>query len=195
MIELNTNKETLETKKEENKQNFFIETAKFILIAFLIVMPIRFFVAEPYVVNGSSMSPTFETADYLIVDKLSYKFGEPERGDVVVFRYPKDTSKFFIKRIIGLPTETVRIENGSVFIKNSNEKEVELSDEYVENHSFENISVILKDNEYFVMGDNRSGSSDSRAWGPLNKNLMTGKAFIRLFPITQIGLHPGEFNY
>ena len=181
------------TKKNPNS---FSEIIKFLLIAVLIVAPIRFFIAEPYIVNGASMSPTFESADYLIVDKVSYKLGEPERGDVVIFRFPGDTSKFFIKRIIALPHETVRVRKGEVFITNSESPEgFKIEEEYIKNHSFESLERSLSDDEYFVMGDNRSASSDSRSWGVLSRDLITGKAFIRLLPVTKAGLYPGEANF
>ncbi len=103
---------------EEKKQNFYIEILKASLIAIIIVVPIRIFIAQPYIVAGASMDPTFGDGHYLIVDQLTYRFEEPKRGDIVIFKYPEDTSKFFIKRIIGLPGETVSIENGVLSIQN-----------------------------------------------------------------------------
>ena len=97
----------------------FWELVRFAIIALIIVIPIRIFVAEPFVVSGFSMFPTFKNGDYLIVDKISYELGAPQRDDVVVFRYPNDTTKFFIKRIIGLPNETVDIKGNTVTITNA----------------------------------------------------------------------------
>ena len=103
--------ESVKTKKQS-----FFELIRFIFIALIIVVPIRILVAEPFVVSGNSMVPTFENENYLIVDKISYRLSDPKRDDVVIFRYPKDQTKFFIKRIIGLPNETIQINNGKVTI-------------------------------------------------------------------------------
>ena len=189
--------QTVEEKKDSTKKerhNFFKEVFKFALVALLIVVPIRVFIAQPFLVNGSSMSPAFETGDYLIIDEISYRFKNPERGDVIVLKYPIDPSKFFIKRIIGLPRETVRIENGKLFISKNNAEEIEILEDYVLNKSFGNFNLTLSDDEYFVMGDNRTASLDSRSWGPLQENLIRGKAFVRLLPITNIGIFPGSIE-
>jgi signal peptidase I len=191
---------------ETSSHSFLKETLKFAIIAFLIVTPFRIFVAQPFLVSGSSMSPTFETGDYLIIDEISYRFSEPQRGDVVVFKFPQDPSKFFIKRVIGLPEESVEIKNGEIFITTtdnvsgdaSETDEVELhklEEIYILNEHRENMEKItLENNEYFVMGDNRPSSSDSRYWGPLPERLIKGRAFLRLFPIKEIGLFPGSTN-
>ena len=132
----------------------------------------------------------------MIVDQLSYKFQEPERGEVVIFKYPKDQTRFFIKRIIGLPQETVEINDGKITIYKENKPEgLELEEEYIQNWSGENTKYILEENEYFVMGDNRTNSSDSRFWGPLPENLIVGRAFLRLLPVNQISAFPGNFDY
>lgn len=179
----------------ENKENFIIETLKFSLIAILIVLPFRIFIAQPFLVSGASMSPNFETGHYLIVDQLSYNFKNPQRGEVVVFKYPNDTKKFFIKRIIGLPNETVKIEGSKIFIKNEeNPNGIELKENYVENLGQNNTEITLKDDEYFVMGDNRPASSDSRVWGPLSEKLIVGRAFLRLFPFNEISVFPESSN-
>src|SRR3989338_3132721 len=112
--------ELAQNEKQENSiKSFLLEVAKFVFLALIIVVPVRVYVAQPYIVSGTSMIPTFENGDYLIVDQLSYRLHEPERGDVVVFRYPNDPSKFFIKRIIALPNETLEIESGNITIKNT----------------------------------------------------------------------------
>ncbi len=179
----------------ESKENFIIETLKFSLIAILIVLPFRIFIAQPFLVSGASMSPNFETGHYLIVDQLSYNFKNPQRGEVVVFKYPNDTKKFFIKRIIGLPNETVKIEGSKIFIKNEeNPNGIELKENYVENLGQNNTEITLKDDEYFVMGDNRPASSDSRVWGPLSEKLIVGRAFLRLFPFNEISVFPESSN-
>jgi signal peptidase I len=171
------------------------ELARFAIIALIIVVPIRMFVMEPFVVSGSSMFPTFDNGDYLIVDKLSYELGNPQRSDVVIFRYPNDQTKFFIKRIIGLPNETVDIKNGIVTITNSVHPDGLVLDEpYIKNVSSTSTHFELKDDEYFVMGDNRNASSDSRYWGAVKKDLLTGRALLRLMPITNVDLLPGKYK-
>lgn len=185
----------LETPREEKKSGFFAELFKFALIALFVVLPFRIFVAQPFIVNGASMDPTFESGDYLIVDQLSYKFEKPERGNPVIFKYPKDKTKFFIKRIIGLPTETVVIQGTQVTIKNvENPDGFVLNESYIKYPKNDDMVIVLKDDEYFVMGDNRIGSSDSRVWGPLSEDLIIGRPFLRLFPLDEAGIFPGHLD-
>jgi len=182
-------------KPKQSKKETIWELARFAIIAIIIVIPVRIFIAQPFIVSGSSMVPTFQNGDYLIVDEISYRLKNPERFDVIVFRYPHDQTKFFIKRIIGLPNEEIVINNGIVTIINIEHPDGFILDQpYVKNESKSNEHLKLKENEYFVMGDNRSASSDSRYWGALTKNLIMGKAFIRLFPIKEIDLLPGYFQ-
>ncbi len=176
------------------KQSFW-ELVRFALIAIAIVIPIRIFIAQPFIVSGSSMVPTFENGQYLIVDELTYAFKAPERGDVVVFRYPNDTTKFFIKRIVGLPGETITLKTGEVTIINKDHPEgFKLEQPYIENHSSDSGSYTMGEDEYFVMGDNRSGSYDSRAWGAVKKKLIVGRAFLRLLPFREISSFPGDYK-
>jgi signal peptidase I len=142
------------------------------------------------------MFPTFDTGHYLIVDKISYRMHVPERYDVVVMIFPKDKSKDFIKRIIGLPGETVNIKNGQVTIVNKDNPKGLLLEEssYVKmSKKDDTLSKTLGPDEYFVMGDNRAGSYDSRYWGALSRKEIIGKPILRLLPIQQIGLMPGAF--
>ena len=183
------------TKKPQSFKQLFWELVRFTAIVLLVVIPIRVFIAEPFVVSGSSMVPTFENGNYLIIDKISYKFSDPQRDDVVVFKYPNDQTKFFIKRIIGLPNETVDIKGSTVTITNKDYPlGFALNEPYVKNISNNTTHFELKDDEYFVMGDNRSGSSDSRYWGAVKRDLLTGKAFLRLLPINKISLLPGQYK-
>jgi len=177
----------------ENKENFIIETFKFSLIAILIVLPFRIFIAQPFLVNGASMSPNFETGNYLIVDQFSYNFIKPTRGEIIVFRYPNNPKTFFIKRIVGLPGETIKIEGQKVFITNKNNS-FELSENYIQNIGNNNLEISLENDEYFVMGDNRPASSDSRIWGPLSEEFIVGRAFLRLFPFNKISIFPESLN-
>jgi len=177
-------------------KHFLIEAFQFVLIALLIIVPFRYFVAQPFIVNGASMAPTFHTGEYLIVDQISYYFQNPKRGSVVIFQYPNNTRKFFIKRIVGLPSETITIEDGAVTITNSDHPNgFALAEPYIKHHSNGALEVTLDTDEYFVLGDNRTGSSDSRRWGPLDEEFIIGRPIIRLLPPTEIALSPGRHEY
>jgi len=188
--------EKIKSSKNLSIREQIIEYVKFLLIVAVIVLPIRFYVAQPFVVSGESMFPTFKDGQYIIVDQLSYNLGKPDRGDVAIFKFPQDTSKFFIKRVIGLPGETVEINGQNVFItpKDSSEK-IKLDEHYIEMKRDVYETTTLKDDEYFVMGDNRLQSYDSRFWGPLNKKYLIGRAFLRLLPINTIEYLPGIAKY
>jgi len=185
-------------KSQDQKTSFSAtvwETIRYALIAAAIIIPIRIFIAQPFVVSGSSMFPTFRNGENLIVDELSKYVGTYKRGDVVILRYPLNPSTYFIKRIIGLPGETVTIQNGTVTISGGQLKEpIKLQEPYVKNPKLDTSSRTLGDHEYFVMGDNRAESSDSRVWGPVPDRLMDGKALIRLFPFHRIGWKPGSLE-
>jgi signal peptidase I len=181
----------------EKKESFFGEILKFTFIALVIVLPIRLFVAQPFIVSGASMDPSFETGEYLIVNQISYRVGDPERGQVAIFKYPKDESKYFIKRVIGLPGETVIIDGTSVVIKNKKYPDgFRLKEPYISpnNAKEDSLSITLKDDQYFVMGDNRAESFDSRAWGVLPRSLIIGTPFVRLFPLNRISVFPGDYQ-
>ncbi len=185
-------------KSSFKKSDFIWETVKFAIFALIIVLPIRMYIAQPFIVSGSSMDPTFDNGHYLIVDQLSYRFEKPKRGEVIVFKYPSDPSKFFIKRIIGLPGEKVEIINGEVYIRGaSGTDNIKLSEPYIEasRRKYDNWNVPLGPDEYFVMGDNRIASSDSRVWGALKEKFIVGRALVRLLPITQASVFPGEAKY
>lgn len=178
---------------DDKRENFFIEMLKFAFIALVVVLPIRLFIAQPFVVSGSSMEPTFENGEYLIVDQVTYALREPERLEVVIFHYPKDPSKYFIKRIIGLPGETVIVGPDGVQVETATGGTLALGEAYVVNRGNGNFGrYTLKDGEYFVMGDNRPASSDSRVWGGLPKEDIVGRAFVRLLPPRAIEFLPGS---
>jgi signal peptidase I len=181
------------TEANEPKENSLVEIFRFAIIALLIVVPVRMFVAQPFIVSGASMKETFQNGEYLIVDQVSYHLHSPERGDVVIFRYPRDPSKYFIKRIIGIPGDTITIEDSSVIIKNEAYPDgFTLNEPYIRSMK-PNVTITeeLGDREYFVMGDNRDESSDSRIWGVLQEERIIGKAFLRLFPPQVIEVLPG----
>jgi len=143
----------------------FWDFLRYLVIAVAIVVPIRLWVGQPFIVSGASMDPTFYNGDYLIVDELSFHFRKPAKNEVIIFRYPEDPSKFFIKRIIALPGEEIKYK-GNI--------------------------IILGQDQYFVMGDNRDVSSDSRLWGPLDEKYVIGRAFLRLWPLQELDIIPGK---
>lgn len=178
---------------------FVWDFLKVLIIALVIILPVRYFVFQPFIVSGSSMEPNFSNGQYLIIDEISNYFSKPRRGQVVVIRYPKKPSEFFIKRIIGLPGEQVQIDNGRVTVINStNPKGQVLEETYLPNQGLtfpHNTSLIggsktiqLSDSEYFVLGDNRLASSDSRDWGLLPKKDIIGKVFLRAFPLNRFNV-------
>lgn len=186
---MNTN----ETLRKSFKQEA-LELVRFTLIVLAVIIPLRVFVAQPFIVNGESMDPTFENGDYLIVDQISYYKNDPERGDVIVFRYPTDHKRFLIKRVIGLPGETIAINGNKVTITKTDGTLVQLEESYI-NEEFSTYGEwVLGVEDYFVLGDNRQKSSDSRSWGVLNRDLIIGKTFLRLFPVNHINYQPGELQ-
>lgn len=180
---------------EKPEENFFKEVIKFTLVALIIIIPIRTYVAQPFIVSGPSMDPTFTSGQYLVVDQVTYNFQKPQRGDVVIFRYPRDPKIYYIKRIIGLPNETVSADTGKITIKNTEHPDgILLNDSYIsKNHkTSETFEINLGSTEYFVMGDNRAESSDSRLWGPLDERFIVGRPIIRLFPFNKVTILPGK---
>jgi len=169
-----------------NIVGFFWETAKIVIISLLIIIPIRYFLVQPFFVRGDSMVPNFNDGEYLIIDEISYRFSEPQRGDTIVFRFPDNPSQFYIKRIVGLPEEKIIIEDGAVTIANQdNPAGFLLNEIYLTEPTPGQIEVKLDPNEYFVLGDNRDSSSDSRRWGPLPNHLIIGKVWIRAWPVNR----------
>ena len=188
-MEENANQNIGPEKRYKKYLAFAWELFKIALIAVVIVAPIRYFLFQPFIAKGEAMSPNFESRGYLIVDEISYRFSEPKRGDVVVFNFPKDPTQRFIKRIIGLPGETVNVAAGEVEIIKSGNTAV-LDEKYLRGSlkTIGEIKITLKSGEYLVLGDNRDYSYDSRAWGVLPGKNIIGKALLRLFPFTEIGL-------
>ncbi|HEY4503164.1 MAG TPA: signal peptidase I [Candidatus Paceibacterota bacterium] len=190
----NTPENVVVDKLSGNRENSTWELVRFAIIALLIVIPVRFFVAQPFVVSGSSMLPTFEDKNYLVIDELSYRLSDPQRNDVIVFKYPLDTKKFFIKRIIALPNETLDVRGSTVTITNEEHKDGFVLDQpYINNKSNNDIHITLKDDEYYVMGDNRDFSSDSRSWGALPRELIVGRVYARLWPLKYLDILPGKY--
>lgn len=181
----------IQDKVFKETRSFVLDVVKTIIMSLAIVLPIKYFLIQPFFVSGASMEPNFHDGEYLIVDELKYRFNDVARGDVVVFKYPYSAKDYYIKRIIGLPGEKIAIRNGEVKIYNSSNPEG-----FVLNESFylpfglkttgEKITVLGTD-EYFVMGDNRIASYDSRSWGVLAKRYIVGRTWVRAWP-------PGKFN-
>lgn len=192
-------KDTEDNKKGPVFKKYFSviwEFLKIIIIASLIVLPIRYFLFQPFIVKGESMVPNFQSGDYLIVDEISYRVGSPQRGNVAVFKYPLDTTQRFIKRIIGLPGETIDIRNGKITISKNGEILTLDEKNYLSNlnDTDGDINIVLKENEYFVLGDNRQFSYDSRRWGVLPRKYIIGRAIFRVFPISAMSYIP-ELSY
>ncbi len=180
----------------KNSQLSFIV---YTVVAVGLALFIRFFVAAPYVVSGASMEPSFENWHYLIIDRLSYDIGSPQRGDVIVFDLPQDLSRSLIKRVIGLPGETVVLDGQATTIINKEHPDgFTLDESYLDPANLggsNNLRVTLKDGEYFVLGDNRRVSADSRIWGTLPRADIVGRVFLRLFPFNDISVLPGQARY
>lgn len=175
------------------KKESWRDIVKFALITAAIVLPIRFFVAQPFLVSGPSMEPTFNNNDYLIVDEISYRFEKPKRGEVIVFNRPEE-HKYLIKRIIGLPNETVTLAGGVITIKNlARPGGFTLDQSFISKKTSEpEKTVVLDATHYFVLGDNRPVSYDSRYWGPLEAKNIVGRPFLRLYPFNALGVFPGS---
>ena len=171
------------------KESFLSEMIKTLVLAVLVVLPIRYFLFQPFFVQGSSMYPNFEDGDYLIVDEITYRFRDPQRGEVVIFKYPKDASQLYIKRIIGLPGESIEIKDGEIIVANDSGKQT-LEEGYIplDSKTLGNIKVNLTEGEYFVLGDNRMFSSDSRRWGTVPRENIVGKAYFRAWPFASLVL-------
>lgn len=173
---------------------YFVDTIETIVVAAAIFVVVYLFLLQPHQVRGASMEPNLMDGQYILTDKISYRFNEPRRGDVIVFKAPVDESFDYIKRIIALPSESVSIKNGEITIKNEeNPKGFVLKEPYKINGSSQAGSLLengkeikLGENSYFVLGDNRNQSFDSREWGELPKKNIIGKAWLRYWPISKL---------
>ncbi len=170
-----------------------LEIAQVVSVSLIIVLIIKYYLIQPFMIKGNSMEPNFHDGNYIVADEISYRFRTPEREEVIVFHFPIDEKQYFIKRIIGLPGETVEIKDKQVKVSSNSDPEGKFLDENylpenVRNKTEGNLKVTLKDNEYFVMGDNRfhEKSSDSRSWGPVSQDLVVGKVMFRIWIIEKI---------
>ncbi|MDD5726044.1 MAG: signal peptidase I [Patescibacteria group bacterium] len=165
---------------------FFLELVQVVAISLAIIIPVRYFLVQPFYVKGASMEPNFFDHEYLVIDELSYRFHQPQRGDIVVFHYPNDPKNYFIKRVIGLPGETIEIAEGQVKIYNDKYPNGIVLDEHVyldDVYTAQTRRETLKANEYFVLGDNRPSSLDSRYFGPISDKVIVGRVWVRGWPL------------
>lgn len=179
---------------------FIFELVKIVVISLAIIIPIRYYLIQPFYVKGASMEPNFFDQEYLIINEISYRLGSPKRGDIVVFRYPRDPQEYFIKRVIGLPGEKVQVKEGEVYVFGKNDpngKKLEepYLQEGVKTFSLSEEQVTLGENQYFVLGDNRNASKDSRSFGPVDKSFFIGKVMLRGWPFNRVRLfEQQEYN-
>ncbi|MEK7147048.1 MAG: signal peptidase I [Patescibacteria group bacterium] len=172
-------------------KQFFLslwEILEVILIAVATVFLIRSFLVQPFLVSGASMEPSFYDNDYLLIDEITYRFRGPERGEVVVFKSPTSNT-YFIKRLVGLPGERITVRNGEVLIyQNAASQSFVLNEDYLEPDikTFGDFDIKLKEGQYFVLGDNRNFSFDSRSWGSLEGNKIVGLVRLRLWPLNKV---------
>ncbi len=177
----------------KNFFNFVFELIKITVISLAIIMPIRYFLIQPFYVKGASMEPNFYDREYLIIDEITYRFNKPKRGDIIVFRYPRNPQEYFIKRIIGLPGEKIQIKDGHIIIYNNDCPEgMILKEDYLpattKTYSLNDDIISLDNNEYYVLGDNRNSSKDSRSFGPVNSSFIVGRVLFRGWPFDRINV-------
>lgn len=177
---------------------FVLEITKVVAISLAIILPVRYFLIQPFYVKGASMEPNFQDSQYLIVDEISYRFAPPQRGQVIVFRYPLDPQEYFIKRIIALPGEQIQFKDGRVIIFNAAHPDgLTLDEKYLppdlttfdQNES----KITVGPNEYFVLGDNRNASKDSRSFGPVNSSFIVGKVLFRGWPLNAVTIFNSSY--
>jgi signal peptidase I len=169
--------------------SFVIEVVKVVVISLAIIIPIRYFLIQPFYVRGASMEPNFYDNEYLIINEIGYRFAAPQRGDIVVIKSKIVAKEYLIKRVIGLPEEKIEINSGEVKIFNKDNPEGKvLQEEYLAKGIATNGNYIitLKTGEYYVMGDNRPSSLDSRSFGAINRDEVVGRAWLRAWPLQKM---------
>lgn len=175
-----------------NSLEFLWEVLKVVIVVFAIIIPVRHYLIKPFYVRGASMEPNFHDYEYLVVDELSYRLREPARGEVVVLKDPLDPSQYFIKRIVGLPGEHIVVRDGAVRINGKKLDETQYLDSAVRTTGHDDVT--LQEDEYYLMGDNRPASLDSRVFGPLKKDEFVGRTWIRAWPLTDVKIF-SPFTY
>lgn len=166
--------------------SFFLELIKIALLAGLTIGLVRYFLFKPFYVKGQSMEPNFYEHDYLIIDEVSYRLRAPERGEIIVFRSPVNED-YYLKRVVGLPGERVKIEDNKVVIFNSeNPQGLVVNETYLTESTIGAVNVTLDSDQYFVLGDNRDASYDSRRFGPIERKAIVGKVWLRGWPFSRL---------
>lgn len=184
--EINTEEDIQHDPERKKKQGMFLgEILESVAIAVILAVIIRFFLFQPFYIPSGSMEPTLKPGDRIIVNKLIYRYSQPKRGDIMVFKYPRDPQRDFIKRVVGLPGETIDIKDSIVYINNSVIPQPFL-EPGLKFGSFGPVDI--PDNSYFMMGDNRNNSEDSRVWGTLPSENIVGKAMFIYWPLSRIGI-------
>ncbi len=168
--------------------SFLLEVVQIVVISSAIIFPIRLLLIQPFYVKGASMEPNFYDQEYLIIDEVTYRFREPFRGEIVVFKYPRDRTQYFIKRVVGLPGETIEITSGNITVYNvEHPNGLVLQEPYVGEQTTGKVRVTLGEDEYYVLGDNRDSSLDSRSFGPVARKYVTGRVWVRGLPLSRVG--------
>lgn len=179
-----------EKKSTQLIKEFILEFLKILIISLIIVLPIRYFLIQPFYVKGASMEPSFHDYEYLIIDEITFRFRHPRRGEIIVFHPPNRTTDYYIKRVIGLSGEKILIKNGEIFIYNERFSQGIILDEsnYLESGTRTpgQIDLTLGPDEYFVLGDNRNASLDSRSFGPVLRKNIIGRTWLRGWPLDRL---------
>ncbi len=182
----NSNQNVPKSEGKESFKDFLWETVKIVIICLIIVIPIKQFVVQPFYVKGASMEPNFYDNEYLLIDEISYRFNEPVRGEIIVFRHPPGEKSFYIKRLIGLPGERITIKDNVIQIYNQDNPNGMVINEstYLPESakSYDDVDTTLEADQYFVMGDNRVSSLDSRRFGPVYEEDIIGRTWLRGWP-------------
>jgi len=166
---------------------FFLELIKVAVLAGVTIFLVRYFLFKPFYVKGQSMEPTFYEKEYLIIDEISYRFRAIERGEVVVFSAPFNQADYYLKRVVGLPGERVKIEDNKVIIYNTlHPQGIVVEEGYLDDKTDGAFTVTLGPDQYYVLGDNRDASFDSRRFGPVSRKVIIGRAWLRGWPFHRI---------
>lgn len=183
-------------KKGPSFKDHVIDFFQTLVVFAAIGTAIYWLVAQPHKVSGSSMFPNFKNGDYIITDKITYRVSDPRRGDIVVFKNPKDETQDFIKRILGLPGDHIKVQGGKIILNGNELTEPYLNNVVTNPGSFlrEGQEFTVEPGHYITIGDNRPASSDSREWGQITRGEIIGKVFFRYWPATEIGLYPAAYS-
>ena len=179
--------QTDEKQKEKKKYLWIIETACYFLIFLLCIFVVPRYVAQRTVVSGNSMRDTLYNKDNLIVEKVTYHFNNPERYDIIILDPQEDEEEYYVKRVIGLPGENIQVKEGMVYINGELLEGEHYGKEIIMDPGIAKDEITLGEDEYFVMGDNRNGSTDSREIGPIKREQIKGRAIFRIWPFKRFG--------